>query len=45
MLGGMIITDWYTDSNKNNESVKITLRFLANEVRSDSIKITVHKNL
>ena len=41
--GGMIITDWYTDSNKNNESVKITLRFLANEVRSDSIKITVHK--
>mgnify|MGYP001219428669 FL=1 len=41
--GGMIITDWYTDNNKNNESVKITLRFLANEIRSDSIKITVHK--
>ena len=41
--GGMIITDWYTDNNKNNESVKITLRFLANEVRSDSLKITVHK--
>ena len=41
--GGMIITDWYTDNNKNNESVKITLRFLANEIRSDSLKITVHK--
>ena len=41
--GGMIISDWYTDSNKNNESVKITLRFLANEVRSDSLKIIVHK--
>ena len=41
--GGVIVTDWYSDSDVNNESVKITLRFLANEVRSDSIKITVHK--
>ena len=43
--GGMIITDWYTDNNKNNESVKITLRFLANEIRSDSLKIIVHKKI
>lgn len=42
--GGMIISDWYTDNNAaNNESIKITIRFLSNEVRSDSIKIIVHK--
>tara|TARA_B100000941_G_C28348756_1_gene470706 strand:- start:260 stop:784 length:525 start_codon:yes stop_codon:yes gene_type:complete len=40
--GGMIITDWYSE-NSSNESIKITVRFLANEVRSDSIKIIVHK--
>ena len=40
--GGMIISDWYSDS-VNNESLKITIRFLSNEVRSDSLKIIVHK--
>ena len=39
--GGIIITDWYSDGNKK-ESIKITLRFLSNEIRSDSIKIIVH---
>ena len=37
--GGIIITDWYSDLP--NESVKITLRFLSNEVRSDAINIKV----
>ncbi len=37
--GGIIITDWYSD--QPNESVKITLRFLSNEVRSDAINIKV----
>ena len=42
--GGMIITDWYSDgSTKNNEALKISVRFLSNELRSDSIKILVHK--
>lgn len=42
--GGMIISDWYTDStNKTDESIKISIRFLSNEVRSDSLKIIVHK--
>ena len=40
--GGMIITDWYSENN-SNDAIKITLRFLANEVRSDSLKISVHK--
>ena len=39
--GGMIITDWYSESS-NAESLKITVRFLSNEIRSDSLKIIVH---
>ncbi len=40
--GGIIITDWYTDGSNSKDSIKITLRFLSNEVRSDSIKVIVH---
>ena len=43
--GGIIITDWYTNETKTKESIKITLRFLSNEIRSDSIKIIVHQRL
>ena len=44
--GGMIISDWYSDSSGgSNESLKITVRFLSNEVRSDSIKVIVHKKI
>jgi len=41
--GGMLITDWYSEDNNNNSSLKITVRFLSNEVRSDSLKIIVHE--
>lgn len=37
--GGIIITDWYSDNNQ--DSIKITVRFLSNEVRSDAIDIKV----
>tara|TARA_E500000075_G_C6792457_1_gene222286 strand:- start:121 stop:585 length:465 start_codon:yes stop_codon:yes gene_type:complete len=40
--GGIIITDWYSDTNNNNEAIKITLRFLSNEIQSNSIKVIVH---
>ena len=40
--GGMIITDWYSESN-SDESIKITIRFLSNEIRPDNLKIIVHK--
>lgn len=40
--GGVIITDWYND-NTGNDSIKITLRFLSNEIRADSLKVIVHK--
>ena len=39
--GGIIITDWYSDNSSKNESVKITIRFLSNEVRSDALDIKV----
>ena len=42
--GGLIITDWYSDSNPN-ESIKITVRFLDNQIRSENIKVIVHKKI
>ncbi len=41
--GGIIITDWYSDNNSAKESIKISLRFLSNEIRSDSLKVIVHR--
>ena len=41
--GGLIITDWYADANTTNDSLKLTIRFLSNEIRSDSLKIIIHK--
>ena len=40
--GGIIITDWYSENNAD-ESIKISIRFLSNEIRSDNLKIIVHK--
>lgn len=39
--GGLIITDWYSDNNNSKDSLKISIRFLSNEIRSDALKITV----
>jgi len=39
--GGIIITDWYNDGNSSNQAVKISVRFLTNEVRSDALDIKV----
>ena len=40
--GGLIITDWYSENNSPNESVKISVRFLTNEIRSDALDINVY---
>jgi len=39
--GGMIITDWYADKVNSDESIKLTIRFLTNEIRSDALSIKV----
>ena len=41
--GGVIITDWYSDNLNSNTSLKITINFLSNEIRSDSLRILVHQ--
>ena len=39
--GGIIITDWYSEQGNTNESIKITIKFLSNEIRSDAINVDV----
>ena len=40
--GGIIITDWYADEQSlSGESVKISIRFLTNEIRADALDIKV----
>jgi hypothetical protein len=43
--GGVIIYDWYSQSNNPKEQIKVSVQFLNNELRSDSIKITAHKKI
>ena len=40
--GGIIITDWYSDNQKNNESIKISIQFLSNEIRSDALEVKIY---
>ena len=41
--GGIVTTDWYNEGTSPNEALKITIRFLTNEIRADGIKIIIHK--
>ena len=43
--GGIIITDWFNGGKDNNRDLKITVRFLSNEIRSDALKIIVHERI
>jgi len=43
--GGIIITDWFNGGGNNNRDLKITVRFLSNEIRSDALKIIVHERV
>ncbi len=43
--GGIIITDWYSNNENSNESVKISIRFLTNEIRSDALDIKVFRKI
>jgi len=42
--GGLIITDWYSENN-SEEEIKISVRFLSSELKSDSITIVSHKRI
>ena len=41
--GGIIITDWYSNEMNSDESIKISIRFLTNEIRSDALKVSIFK--
>ncbi len=40
--GGIVITDWYDENNSKN-SIKITIKFLSNEIRPDGLVVVVYK--
>jgi len=40
--GGIVITDWYNDTQNQKESIKIMVHFLSNEIRADGIKVVVY---
>ena len=39
--GGIIVTDWYSDNQSLSENIKITVRFLTNEIRSDALDLKI----
>ena len=43
--GGVIITDWYNEGTSSNDAIKITVRFLSNEIRADGLKVIIHKKI
>ena len=43
--GGIIITEWYNEGTSTDEAIKITIRFLSNEVRADGLSVIVHKRV
>jgi hypothetical protein len=42
--GGLLVTDWYSEKT-SNEEIKVSVRFLSNELKSDSISIISHKRI
>jgi len=40
--GGIVITDWYNNSEDNNTSIKVMVQFLSNEIRADGLKVLVY---
>jgi hypothetical protein len=40
--GGVIVTDWYQNSETDKESIKLMIQFLSNEIRADGIKVNVY---
>ena len=43
--GGVIITDWYSEEGENKEFIKLTIKFLSNEIRSDAVDIKIFKKV
>ena len=44
-FGGVIITDWYSNSETSNERFKIVAYIIGKELRVDGIKVSVFKKI
>ena len=42
--GGVIITDWFSESS-DQDPIKISVRFLSNEIRADGLKVIIYKKI
>ena len=43
--GGIIITEWYNEGTSSDEAIKITVRFLSNDIRADGLTVIIHKRI
>ena len=43
--GGIIITDWYSEGKLNKEQIKIQIKFVSTELRSESIQVISYKKI
>ena len=47
--GGILITDWFSGNTNSEEKrqrdLKITVRFMSNEIRADGIEIIIHEKI
>ena len=46
--GGIIITDWFNggvNNSDNNRDLKITVKFLSNDIRSDALDVDIHERI
>jgi hypothetical protein len=41
--GGVLVTDWYSENANPQEKIKVMVRFLSNELRTDSVVVIAHK--
>ncbi len=47
--GGILITDWFSGNSNSEENsqreLKITVRFLSNEIRADGVEVIIHEKV
>jgi len=43
--GGIIIYDWYNNDVNKKEQIKVSVKFLSNELKSESLEVISHKKI
>jgi len=43
--GGIIITDWFDNENDKNSNLKISIKFLSNEIRADGLNVQIYEKI